>query len=222
MSINRNQRVLLVVNQLTQGVSENDRWLYRFIENSGQGTVRGILADDYRELVTLSDQSATKERFLNALQTLGAQPTVRAIDVILMLHGTTNHLFFHNGVYQTAVLAAEIAALSLSAKLRLAYSTACYGASHTDDLVRAGFTTAIGAVGVNANAAAEFPVLLQLWSVGWQIKDALAAGESPLTRFPADEAARIYARTNNAPWADEVNSDKVLRGNDRIRITSEL
>ncbi|HEX9000679.1 MAG TPA: hypothetical protein VGB07_12310, partial [Blastocatellia bacterium] len=138
MSVNRNQRVLLVVNQLTQGVPQDQRRLYNFIESSGRGTVNSILEDDYSDLVKLYDQSATKDGLLSALQRIGSQTSVQAIDLILMLHGSPERLYFHNGVYQAATLAAEIAALSLRAKLRLVYSTACYGASHTDDFLRAG------------------------------------------------------------------------------------
>jgi hypothetical protein len=104
----------------------------------------------------------------------------------------------------------------------MVYSTACYGDSHSDDFVNAGFSVAIGAVAVKANAAVELPVFLNLWSWNWRLRDVLEAAESPLTRVPTDEAARGFGDVNNTSWKDEVNSDKRIRGNGDIKIESDV
>jgi hypothetical protein len=65
MPIHKNQRALVVISQLTRGVTQDQRWLYRFIENSGRSVIEGILKDDYGDYVTLYDQSATKANLLS-------------------------------------------------------------------------------------------------------------------------------------------------------------
>lgn len=96
-----------------------------------------------------------------------------------MLHGLPDKLVFADGGVKTPALAGEIKALSLAEKLRLVYSTACFGLSHADDFVKAGFTAAVGAKAVNANAAAEFPLLLAQWGGGARLQD---ASQSPTAR----------------------------------------
>ncbi|MBM4256845.1 MAG: hypothetical protein FJ147_13235 [Deltaproteobacteria bacterium] len=222
MSIQKQQRALLVVSQVTRGISNGQQWLYRFIEHSGRGVVESTLKDDYGDYITLYDQSATKANLLNTLKSTGAKATIKEIDLIVMLHGTPNVLVFHEGNQNMSTLKTEIVTLNLKGKLRMVYSTTCFGESHADDFVAAGFNAAIGAVGVNTNAAVELPVFLNFWSWNWRLRDALASAESPLTRIPADEAAKAYARTNHLSWADAVNSDKVIRGDGNIKIDANV
>ena len=173
MSIQKNQRALIVISQLTKGVDQDQRWLYRFIESSGRSVVESTLKDDYADYVTLYDQSATKANLLNTVRAIGAKPTIKEIDLVVMLHGSHNSLVFHDAACNTSALKTDIASLNLAHKLRMVYSTACYGDSHSDDFVSAGFSAAIGAVAVNANAAVELPVFLNLWSWNWRLRDAL-------------------------------------------------
>lgn len=219
MAINKNQRALVLISDLTNLPPEKDL-LYNFIENSGRTVCSTILQNQYIEYVTLFDNAATKNNLINKLKNIGAKPQIKVIDLIVMLHGSNNRLGFKNGNTDTNMLSQEIKSLNLKNKLRLIYSTACYGMTHNDDWINAGFTTSIGSRKVNANASVEFPVLLQLWAAGFKIKDALAAGENPLTRIPADQAARIFASLNNLSYRNSIDSDKVLAGNSQIKIST--
>ncbi len=219
MTVNKNERALIVISDLTERPPEKDR-LYNFIETAGRNVCETILKDDYADYVTLYDNSATKNNLIQILKTIGAKTTIKAIDLIVMLHGFPNILGFKGGNYNTVSLANEIAALNLKNKLRLVYSTACFGSSHNDDFRNAGFNTSIGAQKVNTNAAVELPVLLQLWASGQKIKDALAVAENPLSRNAADAAAKLYADLNNFSYRNEINSDKVLRGDSQLTINS--
>jgi hypothetical protein len=219
MSVTKAQRAVLIVSDLTSAPPDRD-WLYNFIESGGRTTCKTILEPHYARFEKLYDSAATRSNFIQKLQTLGADPAIRAIDVIVMLHGATNQLGFRNGMFSTPTLRTQIANLNIAPKLRLLYSTACYGASHNDDFVGGGFNTSIGARKVNTNAAVELPALLGLWVTGSKIKDALAVGESPVTRNAADTAAKVYATWNNLPWKNQVDSDKVLLGDGQLRITS--
>jgi hypothetical protein len=213
MSVNKNSRGLLVVNSLVTQGSQNWQWLYQFIEASGLTLADTILAPHYGTYKKLSNAQATKTAFVSTIQALGAVPSLQTIDVILNLHGAPNALYFVDGRMSLDSLRNTLAALNLKHKLRLLYSTASYGRSHADDFVAAGFTSANGAIGVNANSATEYPSVLTLWAAGIQFKDAIAAGENIVTRAPADATAKLMG-------FHEANSDKVIYGDSTITINS--
>lgn len=222
MPIQRNERALVVISQLTNGIPPEFQWLYQFIQFSGRVAVQRLLAPAYGDFRELYDIFATDLNLLNTLQACGANPDIKAIDLIIMLHGNTNTLFFYNGPVAMGNFATQIANLNLKGKLRLVYSLACYGDSHSDDFVSGGFASSIGAVAVNANASAEFPTFLTNWASGLRLNDVLNLAESPLTRIPADSLAKAFGSLAGLWWAPYVNSDKVLRGNQKITIDSAL
>ncbi len=215
MAVEKSQRVLLVVNHLSSGDTD---YLYRFIESAGRATAETTLGDDYAALVKLYGGNATRARFVAALKRAAAQPTVKRIDVLLMLHGMPGKVYFHDGSAKTDELADDIAALNVRSKLRLMYSTCCYGDSHSADWLRAGFDTAIGAKKVNANAAVELAPLLSLWQFNFKASECLAPTIPPTG--PNDTVTRAYGRANQLSWAGDVNSTKVIRGNANLRIST--
>ena len=218
--IAKEQRALIVVSQLTQGIPENQQWLYRFIEAAGRSVTEITLKDDYApsHYRALLDDIATTDNLTNTLAEVGAQDEILAIDLFILLHGSPDRLEFHNGSWYTPSMATTLAGLGLASKLRLVYSTACYGATHNDNFLQAGFKAAIGARGVNTNSAFELPMLLNLWALGKSVKDALRLGDKPATRRLADEAAKTYGRLGDLPWVKEVNSQKLLSGNAALTI----
>jgi hypothetical protein len=222
MSIHRNERALVVVSQLAYGMPAEFQWLYQFIQNSGRVVVQTLLGPAYGDFRELYDTAATDINLLNTLQVCGADPNIKAIDLIIMLHGSNDILVFYNNSVGMGNFATQIANLNLRGKLRLVYSLACYGDSHSDDFVSGGFASSIGAVGVNANASVEFPTFLTNWALGWRLKDVLNLAESPITRIPADLSAKAFGSLARLGWAPDVNSDKELRGDQNITINSAL
>jgi hypothetical protein len=216
--ITRDQRALILVSQLTQGVPENQQWLYRFIEAAGRNVAEITLKDDYARYITLLDEAASMDNLVGALAQAGADDDIQAIDLLVLLHGSPDRLEFNNGGWFTPSMATTLQGLGISPKLRLVYSTACYGATHNDDFIKAGFKTAIGALKVNTNSAFEFPMLLNLWALGWNVKEALKLGDKPATRKLADASAKAFGKINNLPWVKEVNSQKLLSGNAELTI----
>jgi hypothetical protein len=219
MAVTKSKRALVSIINVQDNVAQNVKWLYQFIDASG-AVASDLLANGYGRYQKLVGGNATRRRFVNALDNLGKDPSIEAIDVLVMIHGLDKKLVFVDGFCDTAALAAEIRGLDLSNKLRLLYSTACYGLSHADDFVDAGFSAAVGAQKVNANAATEVPVLFMMWADGFRLRDAVAAGEMPATRLASDTAARWFGRINKTSWRDEVNSDKEIVGDEQITIES--
>jgi len=214
MALSKPDRALVVVNSLAAVGDSKFRWLYEFCEASGVAVAEIVLKPQYAKYRKLTAPDATKGAFLDALKAFGSDATVKAIDVLLMLHGERERLHFDRGAVGTGQLRQELAALDLGRKLRMLYSTCCYGDSHSDDFVAGGFSAAVGSIAVNANSATEYPTVLTLWASGSTLKDAVAVGEHPSTRIPQDEIAKVMGFR-------EANSDKTIRGNGRITIASD-
>lgn len=220
MAVTKSKRALVSIINVQDNVARNVRWLYRFIDASG-ALAAALLAKRYGQYRRLSGGNATRARFIKTLKSLGENDSVEAIDVLVMIHGLDKKLVFLDETCATAALSAEIRELNLSNKLRLLYSTACYGLSHADDFIAAGFSAAVGAKKVNANAATEVPVLFAMWARGDRLRNAVAAGDMPLTRNASDAAARWFGRINKTPWLDDVDSDKKIVGDDALTIGSD-
>ena len=158
--IRTSERALLVYSEFTNTSDENMA-LYTFVEKSGVALALG-LSLHYRKIRTVSGEDAGSRDFLNALAELGRDPDHQALDVLMHMHGNPNKMHFNDTVTSDA-LCEDIAALKLGRKLRMFYTTACYGATHAQDMVQAGFTCGAGAIGVNANSATEYPAVLAKW-----------------------------------------------------------
>jgi hypothetical protein len=198
MLVQKTQRALVVVNEVDQS-SGDFQWLYTFAEAAGRADVELTLRDDYGDLVTLYDANATSKKLLDTLKTVAGKSTIKQIDLFVMFHGNKNTLAFaHDEKVDMSDLKVGIKDLNIANKLRMVYSTACYGSTHIDEFVSAGFSAAIGSVAVNANGAVEFPIFTKFWSWGWELDDALGM-TVPVRQF-ADDAATAFGRLTNRTW----------------------
>ena len=211
-------RRLVVASATTLTGRKNLAWLYQFIDVAGAVVADQLLKDKYAKVTYLRGAEVTSDGIVGALRTAAAAPGIAAVDLVLMVHGlkTAQVVLAAPGGGKVDVAAADLAAAIAAAvpagRLRLCYSTACYGATHNDAWLAAGFRAAIGARQTNANSATELPTLLSMWRDGHTVKDALARGEDPLTRIPADQLARFVGKFKDA------NSDKVLVGDPSLTI----
>ncbi len=206
MSISKNERVLIVINEIASGEFD---FLYSSIEGAGRALVQTILGNDYAKIVKLYDANATLAKLIAALKFEGARTSIKRIDLIVMLHGRPGRLIFHEGSKNSSAVKNQIKALNIQSKLRLVYSTACFGDSHSADFIAAGFDAAIGSKKVNANAGMEFGLLLGGWKFNFTLSDCLAP-TIPLT--PAvDTGATAYGHLVNTTWKNDVDSTKVIR-----------
>lgn len=145
---------------------------YRYEEGRAVRKIRRDLGPEYRRVRILQSEQATHGEFLRALAESESDPSVKAIDVIVYLHGRPGSLgFVDTGFYPMDRLRDEILALPASAggaprKLRALYSDACYGESHLDDWIRAGFRTASGSVGTDTNWSMDLKKFMLAWREG--------------------------------------------------------
>jgi hypothetical protein len=215
LSIQKGNRALVIVSELTAVGSQNWQWLYQWLESMGPSTVRGILDDDYRTLSVLTGYDATRQKFIDHLRTIGSDSHNKAIDVVLMLHGLKNELYFQDGGINTDMLRADIQTLGLEDRLRACFSTACFGATHALDLVTAGFRVVCGARGSYANGAYGVPVALSSWAAGDTFRVATSKANNPTIVGVSDRLAQ-------AAGFQEVDSHWVVVGNALTRITTTL
>lgn len=133
--------------------------------------------------------------------------------MLLHLHGEPSELAFADGFVEVAALARRLRERVAPGRLRLLYSTACYGAAHAEAFLDAGFRVVSGARGTNANGAYDYAVELAAWACGLRYRSALRAGNlrPPLRLFDA------IARWTGFPDAD---SFKEARGDSSLRIGS--
>jgi hypothetical protein len=111
-------------------------------------------------------------------------------------------------------LGRRLAAGGASPKLRLLYSTACYGQSHAAPLVAAGFSAVVGSKGKNTNGLSEFRKLLTQWTEGKTITEAVHRADRPIPRMFWDVIARLNGFR-------QVDSEKVITGDGALTISTD-
>lgn len=228
--VTKSQRALVVVTELDRQGAPELRDLYRGLESATIDFPRALLANQYAVVRILNNNLASKDAFRQTLRGLGANPNIHAIDVILALHGATNRLSFVDGAMDTESLSdffdvrnnpQNLALTNLTKnKLRLMYSTACFGRSHIDDWLAVGFDAVIGAHGVNANSEAEYPSMLTQWASGQTAFNALAPTNNDIALAATDGPLVATGHLLNNFLA-RVNSRKAFGGLHSVKINSE-
>lgn len=216
MAVSKHQRILIVVNSLAKYSTGYWKHIYSFAEQSGVAVAQNVLGDDYKKIVVLQSKNATAAKFLKALASAAKASGIKAVDVFMQLHGSTNTFHFHEGAVSASSLRDQILALKLPKRLRLFYSTCCYGDSQNHkEMLQAGFKTTIGSKRINTTGATEYPSFCSLWQFGNKVADIMPIADNPATRAVQDAAARLLS----AHLAD-TNSKKVIRGDAQLRISS--
>ena len=213
--VSKEERVLLVVANLTTHGKPEFEWLYEWLDQNTVRVANWLMGPRYRHIDTLINDEATKSGFVNRIIGLAQDPQTKALDVFLSLHGNPGTLYFHDGEVETGELKSQLQAADLKHRLRLLYSTACHGITHADDFVKAGFRVASGAKQVNANGPYDYPTQLRHWGRGDTYRAAVRAGNDPIFLAVHDRIAEFIMGFEN------VDSEKVIVGRKLTRITSE-
>jgi len=215
--VTRDERVLLVVANLVLGEPDpeggNYQSLYKWLDRNAVRVANLLMRPLYRRVESLTDDQVTLDAFLDRVVWLAGDPETEALDVFLVVHGMPGRIYFDDRSITTADLAERLRSADLTDRLRLLYSTACYGASHARDFVDAGFRTASGARAVCANGPYDFPTQLLKWGTFNTYKTTARAGNDPVFRLIHDHAAKAMGFT-------DVNSEKIIVGKKYTRITS--
>ncbi len=212
MTVSKDDRVMLLVSNVA-GTAKKYQLLYHWLDDNAIAVGKDMTQPHYRKVSVLTGDQVTRDAFVTRVRILAKSVGTQALDVFLNLHGLRDGLLFADGKVRIQSLAAEIGALGLSHRLRLLYSTCCWGALHAPHFVEAGFKTASGAIGINANGPFDFPTQLSRWTKGSTYASAVSAANNPFMRMVHDRAAELVG-------FDGVDSTKVLEGVKSLRITS--
>jgi len=214
-TVGRDRRAVVVALRLSDGGVAKLKWLYRGLETGGAHEARQILAPGYRVVEVLGGADVTAASLVGSISRLAADDEVDVVDVVLVIHGLSGRMQFSRDEVRTAAsVGDDLKASGASPKLRLLYSSACYGATHAAPLLGAGFTTVIGAEQKNTTGLSEFRRLLHAWVAGTPAGEAMAGADKPVPRWFWDTVARVAGRMR------KVNSHKQLAGDPAITITS--
>jgi hypothetical protein len=215
--VTKDKRALLVVANLVLGdPGSNDgnyQRLYEWLDRYAVLVANLLMRPVYRVVESLTKDQVTLDAFLDRVVSLAGDPETKALDVFFVMHGLRGKVWFDDGPITTVELGERLKAADLADRLRLLYSTACFGASHASDFVEAGFRTASGATAVCANGPYDFPTQLLKWRNNQTYKSTVKAGNNPVFRVIHDNAAK-------AMGFSDVNSEKIIKGKDDTRITS--
>jgi hypothetical protein len=210
----KDERALFVVANLASRGDPRYQLLYQWLDANAVGLAWLLMRPHYGHIHALTGSQVTRSNFVDKIQALAREPQTKALDLFLVMHGSKAVLHFEDGAVSTADLKTQLQDADLKNRLRLLYSTACYGATHANDFVEAGFRVVSGALGVNANGPYDYPAQLYHWSRGERYKSAVDAGNRRLGILTHDAIAR-------AAGFDDVNSEKIIEGKKYTRITSE-
>ena len=229
--ITKQERVLVVVSELDEHAPRESRDLYRTLENLTRAIPNGILSSEYSRIIGQFDRSATSSNFVNLMRTLALDERVKAVDVILSLHGNTNKLYFFNGATQISDLSNSMLRATTPAqqdlvrkmkkKLRLMYNLSCFGKSVNPEFVQMGFDVSIGSVAVNANSDVEFPSFVGLWRIGFKVIDALAPTNNAAALLAHDGALRTVGHLSGNSMLQAINSKKEIEGRSTLKIDTD-
>lgn len=223
--LSADQRTLVQVVTLVADAPAYERALYRSIEWGAERTARRHLRGTYRSHQLLRGSEASLDNLVDALGAAASAPGVRAVDLLVNPHGTSRRLWFADGPADAPVVAALIRdRLDPAARrrLRVVFSTACFGMSHADAWLRSGFSVAVGARGIYADGLTSLPVLLRAWASGHTVEEAVAASNDTPRRGRQDAlAARYYRTLGRTKDADAVDSERLVDGARTMDVTSD-
>jgi hypothetical protein len=212
MRVERGDRVLLIVSNVSHNVGKW-QWLYRWLDDNAVRLGTTMMKPHYRRISTLKGGQVTRLAFVTRIRALARHRDTLALDVILNVHGRPDALKFADGWAEVAGVGADLGSLGAGERLRLLYSTCCYGAEHAGGFVEAGFAAASGARKVNTNGTFDYPTQLDRWRDGHPYSEAVNAGNQAAMLTVHDGLAKAFG----FPDAD---SYKVLVGDGSITINS--
>ena len=221
--VTKAQRELVLVSaDMSQG-DALERGLYDVIEWSGVGLATATLALRYNAVRILKDDAATRGMLVTTLRTAAAKTTIRAVDLIFVTHGATGEVLFSNArVSMASVRDAILTGLTAAqrAKLRMVFSTACFGASHRQAWRDAGFKTVSGSREIYADSAASYQPFLTSWVAGLNFGIGVTAANAAGATSPWDGIASAWYLSRGNPNWQHVNSSRVTLGNTGLTIAT--
>ena len=216
-SIGRSQREAVVfVANLKQGDAIQQAF-YGFVEFGAAGIGTTMLSPVYNRVTTIQGAAATLPALKNALKAAAARSGIARVDLVFATHGLSGQVLLSDGFHtMTQVRDTINAGLTATerSRLRMVFSTACFGSTHLSNWIGAGFDVASGSKLIYADSVTSYPAFLGAWVAGSSFSGAVNAANLADPAHVSDGAAKLLlGRT-------DVDSTRVISGNGALNINS--
>lgn len=195
---------------------------YDFVEFSAIALATATLGTRYNAVHIVRGAAATRAGLANKLNEIASRSTIRAVDLVFITHGLTAEVLLADDRWTMGAVRDRIrAGLTLAdrAKLRMVFSTACFGASHRTAWREAGFKTVSGSREIYADSAASYLPFLSAWALGGTFGASVTAANVAGTPSGWDLAASAWYLSKNRPVeASQIDSFRLTAGSTGLTI----
>ena len=221
-SVSKTQReAIIFITNLSQG-SSLEQQFYDVVEFAAAALGQGSLTPNYQKVTTIQGSGATLTALRNALKTAANKSGIKAVDLIFVTHGLSGEVLFADGRKTMDQVKADLVnnlTAAQRSKLRMIFSTACFGSSHRTKWRDAGFKTASGSQGIYADSALSYPAFLGSWIVGANFSTAVGVANAADALRISDNAAKAWFNSKNRQdLANQVNSNRLVSGSSSLTI----
>lgn len=225
--VKRDERALIVYSEFNEDEDpEVLRRLYRFVERSGLSVAMTLLQGSYDRVIPVTGPAATLDKFIESLEEALFDDGIEEVDVIFNSHGGyreetgETYVYFApdpdypsdspegRGRVLTTTIGERIEELASEERLRMFYTTACWGDHFAEEMVQSGFSCGAGSVDINTNSALEYPVFLTLWKTGLPFGTCIRQAMKKSQFRKTDAAARLL----KGDYWKSADSYKALHG----------
>jgi hypothetical protein len=233
--VKKAERDLVLITHLDVPGSDSVFWkaVYSFVEKAGVSTAVKHLKGDYRAIHIIQTRTkdkkkkATLEKVVALFDRVASRKATKAIDVIWMTHGLKKGRISlqHPTKKKNKTLSVrdDIApALSTAlgqsgiAKLRMLYSTACFGKSAIDGWRTAGFKVVSGGRKVYTDSASSQPKFLRAWKKGSTFRNSVNAANKAQKLDLWDKLVSLSKKYDK----EDLDSFRVIKGAGCIKLNS--
>lgn len=215
-TVTKSQRECLVfIANLSQG-NQAQQAFYDFVEFAAESMATTTLGPQYNQVHVVKGSAATRAALKNKLNEIASKSTVKAVDLIFVTHGLSGSVKFSDQTVSMSTVRDDIKnklSSSKRAKLRMCFSTACFGESHNSKWKSAGFKVVSGSKGIYADSAVSYLPFLASWSAGLPFQFAVGAANAADTGNVVDLAAMGVLLAAGHPSWNQVDSTRVMSGN---------
>jgi hypothetical protein len=225
-SVSKSQRELIIVSpDLSQG-NALEQAFFDFVQLNAISLAVATLGTSYNAVHVVKNSSATLNGVANKLESVSSKSSVKAVDVIFVTHGLSSTVVLADNRWPMFLVRDKIINKLSSgerAKLRMLFSTACFGASHRSDWRLAGFKTVSGSSGIYADSAASYVPFLAAWATGSSFAASVSAANTAGELTPSDAAAKTWFIARIPPRPDlaaKVDSHRLKSGSTSLTIST--
>ena len=212
-----NDRVLIAVVNLHSMTHKKGLYpiLYRGEDSLARKTILHFSQSAYSNVVLLTGEDASLERFKDVVRDFETDSSIKAIDVVFYLHGHDAKIYGRPELcfYSTDKNCIPSASLPNEfrdfRKLRALYSDACFGSEQNQDLLSSGFKVVAGSTLEDDNLMLDLKRFLKSWTRGRDFQSSINYANS----------------TRLGQWLDRKhggNSEKIVSGAALLQIDSPI